>query len=357
MSTDFIQAFPGIQIDGYHLVSQCPLCNERYSFRFFAGDLWECVACGENGDWQGLKKRLADDILVDISKIDAPKPPEGLIVVSEYIKPRTAVKTSTGFNPVDKMIGGLSSGMLTVMTGKRGEGKSTLGGQLALNVINEGRRVCFYSGELSAGTFRDWIVNQAAGPRFIEAYADKFGETRHRADQWTEPRILHWLGKKLIMYDNGIVKSSERNSIIERFVTARQIYGCDIFFVDNLMTAKIPIDQERDFYRAQSNFVRDLTEFAIKHESHVVLIAHPRKSIGKDMNDAIAGTADITNLASNVMAVSKVEDEEWDAELEVTKNREYGDTGVIKFNFDKSTRRFNLVAGDQIDRFGWEDEV
>jgi twinkle protein len=151
------------------------------------------------------------------------------------------------------------------------------------------------------------------------------------------------------------VKSSERNSIIERFTLAHEFYGCDVFFVDNLMTARIPIDQERDYYRAQSNFVRDLTEFAINNDAHVIMIAHPRKNIGRDLNDAIAGTADITNLASNVMAVSKKEDAEWDAEVEITKNRQYGLLGTIRFQFDNKTRRFILTSGKQIDRYGWED--
>ena len=348
--------FKTIEVNDIHL-ADCPLCAESYSLQIYDGDIWRCVSCNQSGDLETMKHLMGSDFLLSVDQLGKQKPPEGLIVVGEYVNTSKESNTATGFNPIDRMLGGLSSGMLTVMTGKRGEGKSTFAGQMALNLVNEGKSVCFYSGELNASTFQSWIINQAAGPRFIDQYTDKFGETRYRVDTWAEPRILTWLGKKLILYDNNIVKASERNSIIERFRIAHQFFGCDVFFVDNLMTARIPIDQERDYYRAQSNFVRDLTEFAINSNSHVVLIAHPRKNIGSDLNDAIAGTADITNLASNVMAVSKKENAEWDAEVEITKNRQYGSLGAIRFNFEKSTRRFVLTSGKQIDKYGWEDEV
>ena len=346
----------GIKAGNDYLVT-CPLCSEAHAMQIYPGDIWRCVSCNKTGDIDTLKKIMGDDLLVLMDRVGKPKPPDGLIVVGEYIKPKLGEPIATGFNPLDRMFGGLLLGGLTVITGKRGEGKSTFAGQLALDVINQGKAVCFYSGELAASTFRDWVVNQAAGPQHVEPYEDRFGETRYRVDQWVEQRILSWLGTKLILYDNGIVKSSERNSILERFEIAKRFYGCDVFIVDNLMTARMPTDSERDFYRAQSNFVRDLTEFAIRHNVHVILVAHPRKSSSGDKNDDIAGTADITNLASAVMTVSRKQDAEWDSEVEVTKNRTYGDTGAIRFNFDKRTRRFLLVSGEQMLRLGWEDDI
>ena len=73
--------------------------------------------------------------------------------------------------------------------------------------------------------------------------------------------LKEWLGLKMILYDNTIVKSSERNTILERFAKAHDYYGCELFFVDNLMTARYAIDSDRDYYRAQSNFVGQLVDF------------------------------------------------------------------------------------------------
>jgi len=359
MSTNVLERmFPGsIETEHCYLLD-CPFCDESLSLQIYAADVWRCVSCNRTGDLEALKKAYdAEYIVAVMDQMDKTRPPEGLIVVSEYVKPDEGKSASTGFNPIDRMLGGLMPGMLTVMTGKRGEGKSTFACQMALNLINEGKRVCFYSGELNATTFQSWIVNQAAGPRFVDEYIDRFGETRYRVDAWAKAHILTWLGDRLILYDNGVIKSSERNSIIERFTLANRFYGCEMFFVDNLMTARIPIDKERDYYRAQSNFVRDLTAFAIANNAHVIMIAHPRKNTGDDLNDAIAGTGDITNLASNVMAIIKKEDTDWDSEIEITKNRQYGTLGTIRFTFDRKTRRYKLLAGTQTEKYGWEDEI
>jgi len=174
--------------------------------------------------------------------------------------------------------------------------------------------------------------------------------------------VIAWLGKKLILYDNSIVKSSERNAILERFQLAQKHYGCKLFVVDNLMSAHIPIDKERDYYRAQSNFVGELVEFSLQTKSHVILVSHPRKESSGDRNDDVAGSADITNRAHNVLWVARATDKEaemyhCDALIYVTKNREYGDTGMTPFGFDKPTRRFTLPDGKAIENYGWEDEV
>ncbi len=336
----------------------CPLCAEEYAMHIYPGDIWRCVSCNRTGDAETLKELMGDDLMILADNLKKPKPPEGLIVVSEHVPKKNVKSLSTGFNPLDRTLGGLEVGKLTVITGKRGQGKSTFSGQVALSIINDGGGVCFYSGELTADNFRRWVLNQAAGPQFIEPFLDRYGAERYSVDSWAEQRILSWLGNKLILYDNSIVKSSERNSILDRFTLAKRYYNCDVFFVDNLMTARIPIDQERDFYRAQSNFVRDLAEFAIVNDAHVILVAHPRKSVGNDWNDAVAGTGDITNIASNVIAVTKLDETaDHDADIEVTKGREHGDEGAIAFNFDKRSRRFVLTSGKQIERYGWEDEV
>lgn len=331
-----------------------------YSFHILYDDIWTCFACKQSGDLSELR-RLGDDRLrLTLEQVGKEPEPQGLVIVGEYLKPKQSDGYATGFNLLDRMIGGLIPGMLTVMTGKRAEGKSTFVGQMALNLVNDDIPVCFYSGELNASTFQSWIVTQAAGKNFLEQYTDKFGEIRYTADQWAEQRIKAWLGKKLILYDGSVSGvNAERNTIMDRFSLAHKRYGCKVFVVDNLMTARVEIDHDRDFYRAQSNFVRDLLEFAVKNDVHVVLIAHPRKNDMGDKNDNISGSADITNLAHNVMRVAKTteqEKKEYDCEsiIEVTKNRQWGDSGAIRMNFDKPTRRFIALDGTQTTTYGWE---
>ena len=62
----------------------------------------------------------------------------------------------SGIPALDMRIGGFYGGELSVWTGKRGGGKSTLLGQLLVEALDQGQRVCAYSGELAAWRFK-WI--------------------------------------------------------------------------------------------------------------------------------------------------------------------------------------------------------
>lgn len=351
------EVFPGFEYNGVYIVNECPFCNERYSFRFVGnGQVYECVACKKHGTFEDLKKELSDDLLIDIENLEKPKPPKGLIVLSQYVEPKSTMQASCGFNPIDRQIGGLKDGELTIISGESGHGKSTFMSQVQLGLINQGICVCSYSGELSAGVVKRWMTRQASLESGLEEYQDIFGAQRWRVQEWVKSRILQWWGQNFILYDNKEIDEKERDPLLERFELAHRHYGAKVFVVDNLMTAAIPINQERDYLRAETNFVKSLKAFAIAKQAHVILAAHPRKNnTGK--NQDVAGSGNIVNLADNVVFVKKIDeiDRGWDAEVEITKGREHGDLGIVKFNFCPKTKRFILTSGEQIERYGWED--
>lgn len=74
----------------------------------------------------------------------------------------------TGIYDVDKAIGGMYLGQVILITGKRGEGKSTLASQIFANAIDQGYSVFAYSGELPDYHFKNWIDLQIAGSQNIE---------------------------------------------------------------------------------------------------------------------------------------------------------------------------------------------
>jgi len=126
------------------------------------------------------------------------------------------------------------------------------------------------------------------------------------------------------------------------------------------MTAQYDIETDKDSLRAQANFASELLNFARENSVHVVLVAHPRKGGYEDMdiNESVAGLGEITNLATNVMQVRKTNDKEraahnCDAIITVSKNREYGVTGALKFNFEPKSKRFVPLEGSCIAQYGW----
>jgi twinkle protein len=354
----------GTWVGSVYVMENCPLCCGKATLKFTGYGDWECTGCGTTqmhslNDFKHLLSK--DDMLAGYAEsMGEPEAPDGLIIVSKYRNPVNVKRVGTGFGQLDLMLGGLSESSLTVLTGKRGEGKSTFAGQLALNIVNNGGKVCFYSGELNASMFQSWIFSQAAGERFMEAMNDQFGNTRFVVGSYAEQRIRKWMSDQLVLYDNTKVKSSERYSIVDIFKKAREYYGCNVFFVDNLMTARYNTDHDKDFWRAQSNFVGELMDFAHQQAVHIVLVAHPKKGDSGDINDDVSGSADITNRATNILRVKKLNEMEraslgCDSIVTVSKNRELGSTGDIRFTYNKPSRRLEPVGGTFTRKFGWEN--
>jgi len=287
-----------------------------------------------------------------LDRLDAIETPSGVLDISKYHRDENTLRIGTGFSHLDNSFGGFSEGGLTVVTGKRGSGKSVFASQLSLNAVMLGTSVCFYSGELNAHMFQSWVFQQAAGPLAVESYLDQFKCTRHRASREYEPLIREWLSGKFFLSDNETVGSSEHEVILSRFLSMNKHHGCKLFFVDNLMTTHFG-EGTTDFYRQQSAFVGKLVEFAQVNRCHIILVAHPKKGDSGDANDNVAGTADITNRASIVLNVDRSKDGFGNI-VNIQKNREYGNIGKVDFNYQVETKRFLQVGGTMITRYGWE---
>lgn len=291
----------------------------------------------------------------------------GLLDVAEVerMDPMSLPAVLSGIRELDRTIGGFAPGELSVWTGKRGSGKSTMLGQILVDAIQQGHAVCAYSGELSAWRFKQWISMQTAGSKHLEHCTDRWsGKEFYRVPQEIQKQIDEWWRGRFFLYDNKVSSASDEESILSVFSYAVRRYGCCVFLVDNLMTARFSVSADRDFYRAQSNFAGRLVEFAKKHEAHVHLVAHPRKAEGgkKGVADAddVSGSADITNRADNVFSLerlpdTKAEEYGFDTMLKILKNRSFGETKDIQLCFDPASRRFTR-PGEPEKHYGWEPE-
>lgn len=289
------------------------------------------------------------------------EPISGLLNIADVKRRDTqnVPRTLSGFNRLDRALGGFREGEMTVWTGPRGNGKSTIMNQVLIEAIDQGRKVCVYSGELTAARFKAWVMAQAAGPENMEELQDpQTGETIYLVPDVTAKTIDGWWDRKFYIYDLSISAAHGEDSILDEFEYARRCLRCDVFAVDSVMTVKL--NDSRDYYRAQSEFVRRLAEFCKATNTHLHLIAHPRKSEkGKKVedNDDVSGSGDITNFADNVLAVSRLPEpgpDGRDAELKVMKSREDGIMGKIGLCFDRASRRFYPTGGNPNKKYGWE---
>lgn len=275
---------------------------------------------------------------------------DGLIKVSEIDKYKidTKDRIDTGMKSLNKIIGGFLPGQFTILSGKRGNGKSTLASQLIIEAISENVSCCVYSGELTKELFKHWLFLQISG-NFIETEYDEFRQKRVEIIPDENWNILNkWIDEKLFIYDNTVLERQEleKASILEIFKYANQRHNCKLFLVDNLMTARNQYSGN-DFYRSQGEFIGQFKTFANDFNVAVVFVAHPKKTENNNnfQNDDVAGSSENTDRADVVMVIERLNKDdalefECDSLIHINKNRLYGDLGAIRLKFIPDCKRF-----------------
>lgn len=311
-----------------------------------------------------------DRILLDSVEL----PAYGLLDMADIKAPdlSSIVSVRSGFPPLDLKTRGFNMGALSVWTGRRGEGKSTLLSQLLVESIDQGFRVCAYSGELEDWKFKLWATLQAAGAENIIMSVDpKTGGYLPTVSSAIQAQIDNWWRRRFFLYDIGASAFHDAQTIMRLFNYAHNYYGCNVFLVDNIMTARFKASKDSDYYRAQSNFVAALASFARRAKVHVHLVAHPRKSqqgSGKKKhldNDDVGGIGDITNLADFVFSLERTYRSKKEGgpveevtELTILKNRMWGDFfprgTAMMLDFDKTSRRFFRSDAPMDKHYGWD---
>lgn len=300
-----------------------------------------------------------DRLLVGCREI----PINGILNIADLPEeePVSKNRTFSGLPLLDLYTGGFAGGELSIWTGKRGEGKSTLLSQFVPEAVAHNKRVCIYSGEMPAASLKAILYQQTAGSGNIRRVVDqRTGKEIYRAAETVIPKLDRWMDKRVFITDIRTANAHDEDNILALFEYAQRRHRCSVFIVDNVMTAALKDEARLGQWRAQSVFAARLVAFAQRFDVHVHLVAHPRKTRDGNFDaDDVAGTSDITNRASNVFRVGRIPEEKIDevgcsAGIRVLKNRRYGDLGMIKLNFDPVTRRFYQVGGSPARKFDWE---
>jgi twinkle protein len=271
-------------------------------------------------------------------------------------------KIKTNITTVDKVIGGLVMGQLIILTGKRGEGKSTFMSQLVCEALDQNEAVFVYSGELADYHFKRWLDYQLAGPKNVRGILNDYGEFEYTLSEIAVNAISSWYKGRAYIYDNTWLPEGENEteSLPDTIEKVIKQYGVRLVCIDNLMTAMETVNDGSQLNLAQSNFVGKLKKIAVKYDVAIILVAHPRKSNEAITNDDVSGSSDITNKADVVLSYQRIEgDELVNGKLAVTKNRLFGRYAVgndaIPLRYDTATKRiFNDVGANR--KYGWEQK-
>lgn len=276
-------------------------------------------------------------------------------------------KLKTGIQELDRTLyGGLPFGMVCVIAGKRGDGKSTVASWIMANATEQGYPTFAYSGELPNYLYKSWFDFQIAGRNHITENNTDFGTVNRFITNRNQELINAWYRERAYIYDSRIIDTDEQEDLLKSVTRAIMQYGIRVVLIDNLMTAMY-IDERpgTDKYDQQGRFVRELTKIAIRYDVLVLLVAHRRKNVSSpDANDEISGSGDITNLAGITLSYDRGDKDdiknkrmtEEQRKLIVAKNRLFGKVNLngIILSYDEKSKRVYGPRDDVNVQFGWD---
>lgn len=319
-----------------------------------------------------LGEKDANDILraygVDelVRAVNGAKPyaPQALKNLADVIKPdfEGLAKIKTKIRPLDNMIDGFIAGQLILLTGRSGEGKSTLASMFAVRALSQGYNTFIYSGELDDWQVKGWLDSQIAGSKNIEAVQrssieeDEDDFVAYSIPSETQEALRWWYDKRCWLYTNENIpeRTTEQEYLLEAMKQAALYDNCKFFVIDNMMTVVNELDPDVSAFDTQTGFAKALKNFARKYDVIILLVAHRKKSNGMKGggdNDFVYGSSNIVNLADMVMTYRRIEEDEngCRGSLELTKNRAYGKLTAepMKLYYDEPSKRICLSAVEE----------
>lgn len=244
----------------------------------------------------------------------------------------------TGIDDIDTDLIGMVFGSLNVLSGRNGSGKSTILNQIYIaEAINQGYKTFLFSGELIGGNVKYWLLQTLANEEQFAEYTAKDGHKYKKVTIQAKEKIVQDVKDRFFLYDSDDYRIE---AIIEKMTILAKRYGVRVFIIDNLMTLESSL---KDKYEAETDTVKKLKNFAKKYNAIVHLVAHPRKSMNENISkDDVSGSANITNLADYVTVIERNfdKDKEYDASLNILKNRHTGVNVEMKLKFSIERKRF-----------------
>ena len=289
-----------------------------------------------------------------------------LDIINQPNEEETFVRS--GIDRIDKTMRGLKKGDVSLWSGLRSSAKSTVLSEIGLNAINDGNNVCFYSGELRSKNFLRWLMLQCAGKSKVEPsqYEGYYNVPRSIQEQ-----IGKWLENHFWLYNNeyghDFVAMKEQ---FEKVITEKHL---DLLVLDNLMSFNLK-GLSDDKWESQKEFIFALQGLAKKHNVHICVVAHPRKSLGFLRLNDVSGSADLVNAVDSAFIVHRNNNDfkrlskemfKWTDDepiyqstnvIEICKDRDGGTQDVfIPLWYELETKRLKNYPAENI-IYGWDKD-
>jgi len=192
---------------------------------------------------------------------------------------------------------GFKPGCVTLLTGIRGSGKTSIARQFLYSVINDGHKAFAWFAESKGEEAQEMasiheFVTGSKGNMDRKVLPN--GQTYYSPNPGSIERASLFFSDKITYWNKQNKERAAYEKITEMMEqSARR--GVKFFLLDNLMTieASSTYKNKWDFQR---QVMMDFKEFCIKHKAHILLLAHPNAK-----NEKVSGAMEVENLADTII--------------------------------------------------------
>lgn len=255
----------------------------------------------------------------------------------------------SGISPfLNNLTYGLQRGKLTVIGGRPSNGKTALMGDIAYNLIEQGKRVAFISLEMEGIDIAERLMSR------IFLINNRYFFTGKAVDEITNKQAglvnkVYERYKNLAITQNIGFTFKELSEVIKKYLESFDVIILDYLqMVKGSATAKEVMDE----------YIKHLRQLAVETNKVIVLGSQiNRAGAGKDKEEKLPTMSDLkgTGCIEEVADVcilchwqyfySKDENDKNKYQLIVAKNRATGLTGIVHLNYEPEFYRFT-AKGD-----------
>lgn len=261
-------------------------------------------------------------------------------------EPRLNLKgyVPTGFETIDRTIDDLAPRLVTLITGRSFEGKSTFVRQIIANAINSSNKVFWVIGESHTQGEMERLYEIVIG-RNEQMYM--LHSDNKRVKKIPKPEVQKalskWHEKKLRILHKSEARLKSTDELFEVIEKNALAWRPQLIVIDNLMSVLSAKAVEK--LEKQGEFMQKCCDIARLYHLHIVLVVHPNKNYqkGKRMDfEFINGSSDLANKADNVLVVRKNHEKmgstDSDGWIDIEKNRIWGTLRSVMTYFDAGNR-------------------
>ncbi len=278
---------------------------------------------------------------------------DAVVEIESIHSGRTSPGFMVGMPAYDTEVGGVFPRELTIIAARPSQGKSSMALQWAAYIASQGKRVYFASLEMSRSELATKRLCSESGVSSHRVRTARLTDSDVANINEAAPGVA---SKHLLIHDSPVLTPLD----IQR--AARKL-NSQVIFVDYLQYVTPP-DQTKQRYLQIADIARGLKSMAKDLDVPVVACAQVGRPTDKTKESrprlsSLRESGDIENAADVVGILWRPTDgissgnEQWDAELDIAKNRN-GPTTRIRLNWNASRTLFDCHDYSQPVDFGLE---